>query len=73
MQVFLSTRQHFLLNIIPKKLKNEFEKEYKKLDWNEILSTDHLEAASEFLMVTITKIKGEFSKNVTFSRKKLNE
>ncbi len=61
-----------VLNIIPKRLKNEFEEEFKKLDWNEILSTDNLEAASECLMVTINKIKGEFSKNVTFSRKKQN-
>ncbi len=61
-----------VLNIIPKRLKNEFEEEFKKLDWNEILSTDNLEAASECLMVTINKIKGEFSKNITFSRKKQN-
>lgn len=49
-----------------------FEEGFKKLDWNETLSTDNLEAASECLMVTINKIKGEFSKNVTFSRKKQN-
>lgn len=49
-----------------------FEEGFKKLDWNETLSTDNLEAASECLMVTINKNKGEFSKNFTFSRKKQN-
>ncbi len=61
-----------VINIIPKRLKNEFEEEFKKLDWNEILSTDNLEAASVCLIVTINKIKGKFSQNFTFYRKKQN-
>ncbi len=61
-----------VLNIISKRLKNEFEEEFKKLDLNEILSTDNLEAASACLIVTINKIKGTFCQNFTFYRKKQN-
>jgi len=47
-----------LLNIIPKQLLNKSEEKCKKLNWNEILSTDNLDDASECLMATINKVKG---------------
>ncbi len=46
-----------VINIISKRLKNEFEDELKKVDWNEILSTDNLEAASACLMVQLIRLR----------------
>lgn len=61
-----------VFNIIPKRLINEFESQFQQLSWSEFLSTDNLDDASKSLMTMIDKVKSEFSKNITYSRKKQN-